>query len=67
MISSFFQASGVALSNQCLDIYSDLQLRKKYWYIIYKLTDDLKEIVVDSVKERVKGDNLDGKHFLLIM
>ncbi|XP_062567934.1 uncharacterized protein LOC134232530 [Saccostrea cucullata] len=46
-------ASGVALSDECLETYQDLQgSKKKYRYIIYKLNKDFSEIVVDSTKPR---------------
>ncbi|XP_061162905.1 uncharacterized protein LOC133172108 [Saccostrea echinata] len=49
-------ASGVALSDECLDVYQDLQgSKKKYRYIIYKLNDDFSEIVVDTTKPREEG------------
>lgn len=52
------QASGVALTDECLNVYLDLQSKKKYRYIIYKLSDDFKEIVVDFAAPR--DDSEDG-------
>lgn len=36
---------------ECVTAYNDLKLNKKYKYVIYKLSDDNKEIVVDSTSE----------------
>ncbi|KAI9470493.1 MAG: hypothetical protein EXX96DRAFT_584524 [Benjaminiella poitrasii] len=41
-------SSGVAVSDQCYEFYEDLKLRKKYKYIIFKLSDDNKEIIVEK-------------------
>ncbi|KAN0064327.1 cofilin [Thecaphora frezii] len=42
-------ASGVQASPECLTAYQELKLGKKNKFIIYKLSDDFKEIVVDKV------------------
>jgi cofilin len=42
------QASGVGVNPQCLDVYQELKLGKKHRYIIYSLSKDLKEIVVEK-------------------
>ncbi|KAI7898465.1 uncharacterized protein BX663DRAFT_461812 [Cokeromyces recurvatus] len=52
-------SSGVAVNDQCLEVYQDLKLRKKYKYIIFKLSDNNQEIVVDKT-----SDNLDYDSFL---
>lgn len=57
MYTMSVQASGVALTDECLNAYLDLQSKKKYWYIIYKLSADFKEIVVDEVKLRDDGSD----------
>jgi hypothetical protein len=36
---------------ECVTAYNDLKLNKKYKYVIFKLSDDNKEIVVDSTSE----------------
>ncbi|GAA5810321.1 hypothetical protein MFLAVUS_003742 [Mucor flavus] len=41
-------SSGVAVNSECLELYQDLKLRKKYKYIIFKLSPDNKEIVVEK-------------------
>lgn len=43
--------SGATVSQECITAYNDLKLNKKYKYVIYKLSDDNKEIVVDSTSE----------------
>ncbi|GAB1313049.1 cofilin [Madurella fahalii] len=43
--------SGATVNEQCITAYNDLKLNKKYKYVIFKLSDDNKEIVVDSTSE----------------
>jgi len=43
--------SGATVNQECITAYNDLKLSKKYKYVIYKLSDDNKEIVVDSTSE----------------
>lgn len=43
--------SGATVNEQCVTAYNDLKLNKKYKYVIYKLSDDNKEIVVDATSE----------------
>ncbi|RSL97374.1 Cofilin [Fusarium oligoseptatum] len=43
--------SGATVSQDCITAYNDLKLNKKYKYIIYKLSDDYKEIVVEHASE----------------
>ncbi|KAK0634537.1 hypothetical protein B0T17DRAFT_502182 [Bombardia bombarda] len=40
--------SGATVSQECITAYNDLKLNKKHKYVIYKLSDDNKQIVVDS-------------------
>lgn len=40
--------SGATVSQECISAYNDLKLSKKYKYVIYKLSDDNKEIVVEE-------------------
>ncbi|KAI9018509.1 hypothetical protein CLU79DRAFT_760626 [Phycomyces nitens] len=44
-------STGVAVSEECFDLYSEFKLRKKYKFIIFKLADDNKEIIVDKKAE----------------
>lgn len=46
------------VNEECVSTWNDLKLTKKYKYIIYKLSDDLKEIVVETT-----GDNADWEEF----
>jgi len=41
-------ASGVSVDDQCKISFQEIKLGHKYRYVVYKLTDDLKQIVVDS-------------------
>jgi hypothetical protein len=43
--------SGATVNQECIEAYNDLKLSKKYKYIIFKLSDDNKEIVVESTSE----------------
>ncbi|KAJ9149836.1 Cofilin/tropomyosin-type actin-binding protein [Pleurostoma richardsiae] len=40
--------SGATVGADCVSKYNDLKLAKKYKYIIFKLSDDLKEIVIEE-------------------
>jgi len=44
-------ATGVSVNSNCYDVYQELKLRKKYKFIIFKISDDLTEIVVDKFSE----------------
>lgn len=39
------------MAQDAIQAYNDLKLNKKYKFIIYKLTDDYKEIVVDEASD----------------
>jgi hypothetical protein len=41
-------SSGVAVHDQCKTIFQDIKLGKKYRYVVYCLTDDFKQIVVEK-------------------
>jgi cofilin len=41
----------VSLSNDCVSKFNELKLNKKLKFIIFKLTDDYKEIVVEEASE----------------
>jgi len=43
--------SGATVAPDCITAYNDLKLSKKYKYVIYKLSDDNKEIVVDTTSD----------------
>ncbi|KAI7871815.1 hypothetical protein BDF14DRAFT_1759204 [Spinellus fusiger] len=44
-------STGVAISDECIPFYTDFKLRKKYKFIIFKLSDDNKEVVVEKKEE----------------
>ncbi|CAG8771393.1 18102_t:CDS:2, partial [Dentiscutata erythropus] len=46
-------ASGVTASDECMDLYQELKLKKKYKYILFKINDSKgnPEIVVDRAEE----------------
>lgn len=50
--------SGATVSQECIEAYNDLKLAKKYKYIIFKLSDGNKEIVVEEA-----SDNKDWEAF----
>jgi len=50
--------SRVTVTQECIEAFNDLKLGKKTKYIIYKLSDDLKEIMVED-----RGDNGDWEYF----
>ncbi|KAI8877121.1 hypothetical protein K501DRAFT_45371 [Backusella circina FSU 941] len=53
-------SSGVAVNEQCLELYQNLKIGQKYKYIIFKLSDNLKEIVVDKSAETGEYDEFLG-------
>ena len=44
-------ASGVGVDELCINAYQDLKLKKKFRYIMYKLSDDNKTIIIDKTAE----------------
>jgi len=46
--------SGATIAPDCVTTFNDLKLNKKYKFIIFKLTDDYKEIVVEEASS--EGD-----------
>lgn len=44
-------ASGVSVDDECKTAFQEVKLGHKYRYVIFKLTDDLKQIVVDFKAE----------------
>ncbi|KAG7126066.1 Cofilin like protein [Verticillium longisporum] len=43
--------SGASVSQECIEAYNDLKLNKKYKYIVFKLSDDNKQIVIEEASE----------------
>jgi len=48
--------SGVLVSPECIAKFNELKLNKKLKFIIYKLSDDYKEIVVEETSENGDWD-----------
>jgi len=44
--------SGVSVAPECITKFNDLKLGKSIKYIIYKLSDDYKEVVVEEASEQ---------------
>jgi cofilin len=44
-------SSGVAVADECLNVFQDLKLKKKYKYILYKLASDNSCIEVEKTVE----------------
>lgn len=42
-----FQASGVAVDDECLKVYEEIKLRRKYKYVVYRMNDNDTKIIVD--------------------
>lgn len=48
LIYTFFQSSGVTVCDDCVRVFNEIKLGHKWQYVIYKLTDDLKRIIVEE-------------------
>jgi len=48
--------SGVTIAPECVSAFNDLKLSKKYKYIIYKLSDDYKQVVVEETSADADWD-----------
>jgi len=53
--------SGATVSQECISTYNDLKLSKKFKYIIFKLSDDNKQIVVEEASQDKDWDNFREK------
>jgi len=53
--------SGVQISPECITKFNELKLGKKFKYIIYKLSDDFRQTVVDEASEDDNWDNFREK------
>lgn len=53
--------SGVSIAPECVSKFNELKLNKKIKYILYKLSDDYKEIVVEEASEDGDWDNFREK------
>ncbi|CAG8602617.1 13373_t:CDS:2, partial [Funneliformis caledonium] len=50
-------ASGVNVKDECLEAFQDLKLKKKYKYLLYKLDDENKSIILEEAAEESTYDN----------
>ncbi|KAG5952022.1 cofilin [Claviceps sorghi] len=53
--------SGATVSQDCITAYNDLKLSKKYKYIIFKLSDDFKQIVIEDASTDSDWENFREK------
>ncbi|KAI1357537.1 cofilin/tropomyosin-type actin-binding protein [Xylaria arbuscula] len=53
--------SGATVSQECITAFNDLKLSKKYKYIIFKLSDDNREIVVEEASPDKDWENFRQK------
>lgn len=53
--------SGVSVASECITKYNELKLGKEIKYIIYKLSDDYKEIVVEDYSSDKDWDTFRNK------
>ncbi|KAJ5741393.1 cofilin [Penicillium manginii] len=44
-------ASGVSVHDDCVDAFNELRMSRKVKYVIYKISDDMKQIVVEEKSE----------------
>lgn len=49
------------VSPECIEAYNKLKLDKKYKYVIFKLSDDYKEIVVEEASDDKDWENFREK------
>lgn len=53
--------SGATVAQECITAYNDLKLNKKHKYIIFKLSDDSKQIVVEDASSDQDWENFREK------
>ncbi|OAA52394.1 cofilin/tropomyosin-type actin-binding protein [Beauveria brongniartii RCEF 3172] len=53
--------SGAVVSQECITAFNELKLSKKYKYIVYKLSDDYKQIVVEEASGDKDWENFRNK------
>lgn len=51
----------MTVSPECISTFNDLKLGKSIKYIIYKLSDDYKEIVVEETSTDAEWENFQNK------
>ncbi|KAI9202759.1 uncharacterized protein BJ171DRAFT_166760 [Polychytrium aggregatum] len=50
-------ASGVGVQDAAIEAYQDLKIRKKYRYVVYRLTDNATEITVERKVEQANYED----------
>ncbi|KAI8927960.1 hypothetical protein BC831DRAFT_450405 [Entophlyctis helioformis] len=50
-------SSGVTVNDAAVEAYQDLKLKKKFRFIVYKMSDDNREIVIDKTFEKATYDD----------
>ncbi|ORX45795.1 hypothetical protein BCR36DRAFT_585551 [Piromyces finnis] len=50
-------SSGVGVKDECINAFQDLKLGRKLKYIIYKISDNLKEVVVEKTGDESEYDD----------
>lgn len=50
--------SGIAIPKECVEVFQDLKLNKKYKFIIYKLSDDFTSVEIED-----RSDDKDWENF----
>lgn len=48
------QASGVAVNEEVVETYNGIKMGHKYKYVIYRLNDELTEIIVERKEEKAE-------------
>lgn len=49
-------ASGVGVNDECIHNFNEVKLGKKYKYVIFRLSDDNREIIVDHKEPKATWD-----------
>ncbi|KAJ1799073.1 cofilin, partial [Coemansia sp. RSA 2399] len=49
-------SSGIAVSDECIDRYNELKDEHKYRFVIYRIGEDLKSIIVEGTSEDAVTD-----------
>ena len=52
--------SGVAVCEEVVDAFNNLKLQGKFQYVIYKIRDDLKEVVLEYARDKTSGEEPDA-------
>ncbi|RIB12695.1 hypothetical protein C2G38_2327992 [Gigaspora rosea] len=53
----------ITVPDECVNIYNDLKLHKKYKYILYKFSDDKTHFIIDKAVETIASDENDGTNY----